>query len=252
MSSHESFEGPPQLFTSGFRMFWVAVPLLLFIALVGGAGAGIFFAGREWGIEPYVQMVIFGAFVAIVALAVIRLRPALAGNRGLRRRLARRLQQKGQLPENFEADHWHFVGLSSPSSRTLYKLDTDEDVGFLRIREEGIDYVGERQKFHIDPEDLIRGELLKFSAYSAFGVEWVELCFRLGYEEQRFGVDSRETATLGQGRRRNQEIAQELSRCLPSPDSARANHSAAPAPSASLQDRPGGKEQETSESLEAE
>lgn len=150
--------------------------------------------------------------IALVALAVAPLatwlahnRLALAGNRGLRDLLERKLREQGEaLPEGVEPV---FIGFSPGEEHLLWDGDTDRDVGFLAAFGDALVYRGDEYDWFLPRERIDIIEPLQPVA----GISRIRIRWHAPRESNRsFTIVSREATDLREARRATHALLQQL------------------------------------------
>ncbi|MFW5866596.1 MAG: hypothetical protein ACOCX2_02195 [Armatimonadota bacterium] len=150
--------------------------------------------------------------IAIVALAVAPLgmwlahnRLALAGNRGLRERLAERLREHGEaLPEGVEPV---FIGFSPGDQQLVWDGDTDRDIGFLAAWGDSLVYRGDEFEWFL-PRDRI--DIIE-PMQPVAGISRIRIRWHAPRESNRsFTIVSREAADLREAREKTHALLQQL------------------------------------------
>lgn len=80
-------------------------------------------------------------------------------NRRWRRALERKLRRIGELRFRADAPDVYFVGLAHPCQIQPMRLESDDDIGFLRLTFDGIEYHGDRLLFDVPYEAIESIEL---------------------------------------------------------------------------------------------
>jgi len=148
-----------------------------------------------------------GVLWALVGYALLIDRLLLLGNGWLRRRLAQKLESLGE---------WHpsipgrFVGLAHPSlTHSFWRrlTDTDDDVGFLNVSWNGIQYRGDAMSFDI-PAHRIESVRLTKTVYAP----WSRLEIRIAGGEPFDSIifDSRQYGSHHACRADTRELYQKL------------------------------------------
>jgi hypothetical protein len=171
-------------------------------------------------------LVIFGAwglplFLLPLALAFDRL--VMFGNDWLRRGVAERLASVGE-PVNAQRDR--FVGLAYPCHLGTWRrrrIETDDDVGFLRITEGGLSYHGDALAFEIEAHNIADVRLVRHWPFAPW--HRVEVVLADGEPFDTIVFDSRQFASHGRCRRDNTNLYDSL-RALLRPARARLTEAA--------------------------
>ena len=93
------------------------------------------------------SLVVAGFYVLVDRLG-------LFGNGWLRKRVQEKLEALGELPYEVESPRIRFVGLAHPVREGWLRAESDDDVGFLEITDDGLCYRGDALSFDVPAEDL--------------------------------------------------------------------------------------------------
>jgi hypothetical protein len=133
-------------------------------------------------------MVWIGAFIAAawVLLALL----GFFGNGAMRREMGRRLH----IERAFDKTPRFFVGFARPTYKSA--LDPHEDVGFLILHKDRIEFWGDEVKVSIDKRD-VTGARFRANTHTIVGLgRWVSIEAVVGEKPVRLLVEPREKATL--------------------------------------------------------
>ncbi len=129
-----------------------------------------------------------GAFIATswVLLALL----GFFGNGGMKREMGRRLH----IERAFDKTERYFVGFARPSFRSA--LDPHEDVGYLLLHDDRIEFYGAEHKISIDRDD-VSGARFRPNTHTIVGLgRWVSVEAVVEEKPVRLLVEPREKATL--------------------------------------------------------
>lgn len=140
----------------------------------------------------------------------------LYGNQGLRRRVAEKLRGYGR---HVDTGDDRFVGLAYPchfdtAGRRL--VETDDDVGFLRLGPDGFSFLGDGVEFEVPADDIADVRLVQHLQALAVW-QRVEVDIRSGEPMETIVLDSRDHARHGACRADNRRLYQAL-RAMIRPD----------------------------------
>lgn len=139
--------------------------------------------------DPFAMpaIALFGAFPVVGWLALNFF--GFHGNGWMRRELARRLGFTGSRgPERY------FVGIARPSFRSA--LDAHEDVGFLNLHNDRLEFVGETLRLTFPRED-VRNVRFRMNPHSWVLLgRWISVEGVAGDRPIRLSLEPRERATL--------------------------------------------------------
>ena len=177
---------PPQeakVWTTTRKVIGNVLPLLL-------ASPLLYFAIAEFGRSgPSVALIYWiGAFLfaSWVSLAVF----GLVGNRSMRREMSRRMH----IDRPFDKTERYFVGFARPVFRSA--LDPHEDVGFLVLHPDRIEFWGSERKATLERTD-VAGVCFRPNTHSLVGLgRWVSVEAVVDGKPVRLLVEPREKATL--------------------------------------------------------
>ncbi|NUP98252.1 MAG: hypothetical protein HUU35_00205 [Armatimonadetes bacterium] len=178
---------------------FVAPTLALFTGLLarwllGGADGG-------WP----ANLIGFGVGLAVLAVASDYL---FLGwfNRRVRRQLAQKLRRLGELSFDLDDPNVYFVGLAHPAKVSWLRWETDDEVGFLRLTFDGLEFLGDRLRFQVPFDRLTAVELepigyglpqrFKRIRVTFAGGEPFEELLLCGREGDRLTTGNDETRTL--------------------------------------------------------
>lgn len=116
----------------------------------------------------------------------------LLGNQRLRRRVERKLESLAELPFDPRDRNVRFVGLSHPCREKILRWETDDDVGFLEVRPEGLRYRGDSLSFDIPVEEIAAVELVPVGGFMPRSLKRVRLTLRHGEPFDEINFDSRQ------------------------------------------------------------
>jgi hypothetical protein len=149
------------------------------------------------------------AIVTLVAAPVstwlVHNKVALAGNSGLRARLAAKLNERGEaLPEGVQPV---FVGFSPGEEQLLWDGDTDRDIGFLAASGNALVYRGDEFEWFLprDRIDVIE-PMQPVAGLSRIRIRWHAPRQR----NRAFTIVSREASDLRQAREATHALLQQL------------------------------------------
>jgi hypothetical protein len=128
----------------------------------------------------------------------------LFGNAALKRKMAVLVLTDRK---NFEGPR-HFVGLATPSYSSL--LDAHEDVGYLLLYEDRIEFVGEKLRIGL-PRTLITNVRFRSNIHSILGLgRWVSVDGIVGEKPVRLLVEPREHHTLLKNKAYSRKLLEEI------------------------------------------
>jgi len=182
------------LLTTGKKIVGNLLPLVLSVGLlVGGVSA---FLNEGWTLRATVLLIAFPV-VAWVATGLL----GLPGNAHMKDEMARRWH----IEHPFDTTEKHFVGFARPSYRGL--LDAHEDVGFLVLHLDGLEFFGSAASYSI-PRSTISDVRLVRNPHSWLGLGgFVAVSGQVGDLAVRMLFEPRSKATLFGNRRLRQPLA---------------------------------------------
>jgi hypothetical protein len=133
-------------------------------------------------------------------------RLGLFGNGWLRQRVQEKLTAFGDLPFAVGSPAVRFVGLAYPVREGWLRAETDDDVGFLEITEEGLRYRGDALSFDVPAEALEEVSL----DYRPPAFKRLRLRFRDGEPFDSVCLDSRDHNRLFAAKRDNTALYRAL------------------------------------------
>lgn len=80
-------------------------------------------------------------------------------NRSLRTELRAKLEALGELDFDPEQAEVYYVGLAHPARTSPWRVETDDDIGFVRLTFDQLIYRGDQLSFEVDLDDLVGVEL---------------------------------------------------------------------------------------------
>ncbi|MCC7491265.1 MAG: hypothetical protein IT204_02910 [Fimbriimonadaceae bacterium] len=154
---------------------------------------------------------VFGLALIAAYLALVFDRLILFGNGWLRRRVAAKLQALGEIGDDSQLT---FVGLAHPvyAGQVPRRLvETDDDVGFLRVTSQGLTYRGDALSFEIPA-----GELTAVRWVRSIYAPWrrIELQTRDGEPFDSLILDCRNHGSHAACRAANRRLYQQLRHLL--------------------------------------
>lgn len=127
------------------------------------------------------------------------------GNAALRRDIQRKVLAKA----GKDASKGIFVGFARPSYVGV--IDAHEDLGFLFIGKEGLEYIGELHHVTVSRGDVL-GVRYRANIHSTIGLgRWVSIDAKHEGKNVRILVEPREAATLLGNKRRGTELKKQIS-----------------------------------------
>ncbi len=143
--------------------------------------------------------------VAPVATWLVHNRMALAGNRGLRERLAAKLRESGEaLPEGVQPV---FVGFSPGEEQLLWDGDTDRDIGFLAAWGNALVYRGDEYDWFLPRDRIDTIEPM----HPVAGLSRIRIRWHAPRQRNRaFTIVSREASDLREAREATHALLQQL------------------------------------------
>lgn len=129
------------------RAFWgqLAAQLLLWPAAAAAGGL------LAWLLHPYLPAWLAGLAGGVLALALGLHATDYVNsgwfNRGCRQALLEKLQRVGELTFGANDPEVYFIGLAHADRVGWSRLETDDDLGFLRLGHQGLEYRGDRLTF---------------------------------------------------------------------------------------------------------
>ena len=187
-----------RVWTTGRKMIGNLLPLVLSAPIL--YPAAIAFGDGGFRQAPFYYWL--GGFVATAWLLVGLL--GLAGNGAVRSEMGRRLHMERPFDQQAKV----FVGFARPSYKGL--LDAHEEVGFLFIHEEEIEYWGETRKVRIRRDDI---DEIRFRAnpHSWIGLgRWICVEANVAEKPIRLLVEPRQRATMFGNVREGKRLLKEL------------------------------------------
>lgn len=173
------------------------VPALAFVPIFS---VGIFLFQRE---QPTLAVVCF-ALSVICGLFAINLL-GLFQNRKM-------LAELKPLVQGRHEPLW-FAGIGKPGA--IGALDPHEDIGFLLLTKEGVEFIGEASRYKIPFDDIVSVSY-RMNAHSLVGLgRWVAIDGRHEGKKFRLLVETRTHPTLLQNKREGVRLASELRKFLP-------------------------------------
>lgn len=195
------------------RMAWVAGLATAGLVCGGfglGMGLGSFLFGGASGLSGLLAL---GGGLLGFGVAVDRV--SLLGNRGLRRRVQRKLEALGETRP--DRGRTRFVGLAHPVRERALRLETDDDVGFLEIAADGLHYRGDALSFDVPREDLADVQLVRLGPLVPGFLRRVRVAFRSGEPFDEVCLDSREHSRYSHAQRDTRLLFRELQALLRPP-----------------------------------
>jgi len=180
----------------------------------GGFGLGTLLGSFLFGWPSWLSgLLALGGGLLGFGVAVDRV--SLLGNRGLRRRVQRKLEALGEIRP--DRGRRRFVGLAHPVRERVLRLETDDDVGFLEITSDGLRYRGDALSFDVPREDVEDVQLVRLGPLVPGFLRRVRVAFRSGEPFDEVCFDSREHARYSQAQRDTRLLFRELQALLRPP-----------------------------------
>jgi hypothetical protein len=177
---------PPRegsVLTTGKKVTGNLLPLLL-------ASPLLYQAIRVFGAKGASTDLILWVALFLVAAWVLLALLGLVGNGGMKREVGRRLH----LERAFDKTERYFVGFARPVYKSA--LDPHEDVGFLLLHEDSVEFWGSVHKAAIKRADVV-GVRFRPNTHTLVGLgRWVSVEAVVEEKPVRLLVEPREKATL--------------------------------------------------------
>ncbi len=171
----------------------VAVPLL---ALVAGDLVFWLLAAQ---VGPLLAAVAGGVVgLALLALALDWLFLGWP-NRRWRRRLSEKLRRLGELTFPLDDPNVYFVGVAHPARAGLLRLETDDEIGFLKVGFEALEYRGDRFSWTVPVDEIADLALEPVGAGLPRQFQRIRLKFRYGEPFDELLLCAREGDRLTRG-----------------------------------------------------
>lgn len=120
-------------------------------------------------------------------------------NRRLEQDLLTKLRNLGEITGSTSDPDVYFVGLAHPSRQTLARAETDDDIGFLTLTFDGLEYRGDRLHFDVPYEGIEQVQLVPVGYGMPRGVKRIKLTFRDGEPFDEIFLMAREGHRLSRG-----------------------------------------------------
>lgn len=203
------------VFTLGYKLTAAVIPLFVFLILSVGTGAVLYWLMGKMSEETReavhgMSIVLFTFIELIIALLVLEFYPFLSGDIWFERRLIKKLKGQGRLNFDPEAPTVNLIGITHPENVRWWKLDHDDDVGFLRISETYFEYVGETEDVKIDLKAIERISEQSYPFFSVMGLKWVVIDYKEGGEARRLFVCARDKISIRKAVAETRDIAVRL------------------------------------------
>jgi len=101
-------------------------------------------------------------------------------NRRWRRRLSEKLRRLGELTFALDDPNVYFVGVAHPARAGLMRLETDDEIGFLKVGFEALEYRGDRFSWTVPVEEIGDIELEPVGAGLPRRFQRIRVKFRYG------------------------------------------------------------------------
>ena len=169
--------------TTGRKLTANVLPLLLTTPLL--VAAFFEYNSNKFSVLFYILL---AGFPLVTWLAVNLI--GLLGNAGMRDEISRRMHEK----RPFDQNERYFVGFASPGYKNA--LDSHEDVGFLTVFEDHLEFYGGENEAVI-PLSAVKGVTFRKNPHSwALLGRWVSVEAEIEGKPIRLLVEPREKATL--------------------------------------------------------
>lgn len=191
-----------RVWTTGRKWLGNLIPLALMLPL---AITGVVTIIQDQQITPLALGLCAGSLaIAWVGVALF----GFVGNPGLKQSIQRKVRPKS----GRDASAGTFVGFARPSYHGV--LDAHEDLGFLFLSEDAVEYFGELHQISIPRKDVL-GVRFRANIHSALGLgRWVSIEGRHEKKPIRLLVEPREAWTLIGNLRRGTTLRREVENWL--------------------------------------
>jgi hypothetical protein len=174
------------------------IPILVWLPIT--AIGAWFFLRPQPSVEIGIGLVVTGQILTWLAVNQF----GLWQNQAMKLAMDQRLSQRTSTP----VGERHFVGIATPSHRGL--LDAHEDIGYLYILEDRLEYVGEKRTLTIPKQQVLQLRF-RFNVHSLLGLgRWISIegvCDGVRY---RLNFEPRERNTLLGNRRYSRALLNRL------------------------------------------
>ncbi|MDQ7780088.1 MAG: hypothetical protein RDV41_10325, partial [Planctomycetota bacterium] len=178
---------------------------------------------------PGVILFVFLEFVFM--LLVLEFYPFLGGDMWFEESLINKLKALGKLKFDPAAPGVSLIGITHPRSVRWWKLDHDDDVGFLRMTENEFQYVGEAEDLTIQLSVVTGISEMPYPFFSVMGLKWVIVDYKEGVEAKRVFICARDKVSIRKAVHETRDIAVRLmALCEVARKTAQAIPAPAPAP----------------------
>jgi hypothetical protein len=189
------------VFTLRYKLIAAVVPIFVFLLFSVGIGALLVWLNREMSEETrrttHAMSIVLFTFVEFaIALLVLEFYPFLGGDILFEERLITKMKNQGRLTFDPKSATVNLIGITHPENVRWWKLDHDDDVGFMRMTETHFEYVGEAEDVKIPMNTIERISEQPYPFFSVTGLKWAIIDYKESGQPKRLFICARDKVSI--------------------------------------------------------